>query len=44
MEAYLKAHDLPNEWDYFDPAKADDKRECGLHATWGKKALGTSAS
>jgi phosphoadenosine phosphosulfate reductase len=44
MEAYLKAHDLPNEWDYFDPAKADDKRECGLHATWGKKALGANAS
>jgi len=44
MEAYLKANDLPNEWDYFDPAKADEKRECGLHATWGKKALGTGAS
>jgi phosphoadenosine phosphosulfate reductase len=40
MEAYLKAHSLPNEWDYFDPAKADDKRECGLHAAWGGKALG----
>jgi len=38
MEAYLKQHDLPNEWDYFDPAKADEKRECGLHATWGGKA------
>ena len=35
MEAYLAAHNLPNEWDYFDPAKADEKRECGLHATWG---------
>lgn len=35
MEAYLKQHNLPNEWDYFDPAKADDKRECGLHAAWG---------
>src|ERR1017187_8896068 len=35
MEAYLEAHALPNEWDYFDPAKADDKRECGLHAAWG---------
>jgi phosphoadenosine phosphosulfate reductase len=35
MEAYLAEHDLPNEWDYFDPAKADDKRECGLHARWG---------
>lgn len=38
MEAYLKQHHLPNEWDYFDPAKADEKRECGLHAAWGGKA------
>ena len=39
MENYLKQHNLPNEWDYFDPAKADDKRECGLHASWGGKAV-----
>lgn len=39
MEAYLQQHDLPNEWDYFDPAKADEKRECGLHAAWGGKAV-----
>jgi len=39
MQAYLDEHGLPNEWDYFDPAKADDKRECGLHAAWGGKAL-----
>jgi phosphoadenosine phosphosulfate reductase len=39
MEAYLKEHNLPNEWDYFDPAKADEKRECGLHAAWGGKAV-----
>ena len=39
MEGYLKKHNLPNEWDYFDPAKADEKRECGLHATWGGKVL-----
>jgi phosphoadenosine phosphosulfate reductase len=39
MEAYLKQHDLPNEWDYFDPAKADEKRECGLHAAWGGEAV-----
>ncbi len=39
MEAYLKQNNLPNEWDYFDPAKADDKRECGLHAAWGGKAV-----
>ena len=38
MEAYLAAHKLPNEWDYFDPAKADEKRECGLHAAWGGAA------
>jgi phosphoadenosine phosphosulfate reductase len=43
MENYLKEHQLPNEWDYFDPAKADEKRECGLHAAWGKKAA-TAAS
>jgi phosphoadenosine phosphosulfate reductase len=42
MEAYLKRHNLPNEWDYFDPAKADEKRECGLHATWGKAVMGSS--
>jgi phosphoadenosine phosphosulfate reductase len=41
MENYLKQHHLPNEWDYFDPAKADDKRECGLHANWGSQALGS---
>lgn len=39
MEVYLEEHDLPNEWDYFDPAKADEKRECGLHAAWGGEAV-----
>ena len=39
MEAYLEEHDLPNEWDYFDPAKADEKRECGLHTACGGKAV-----
>ena len=39
MENYLKQHNLPNEWDYFDPAKADEQRECGLHAEWGGKAM-----
>jgi phosphoadenosine phosphosulfate reductase len=39
LDAYLTRHDLPNEWDYFDPAKADEKRECGLHAAWGKQAV-----
>jgi phosphoadenosine phosphosulfate reductase len=38
LEAYLAQHHLPNEWDYFDPAKADEKRECGLHAAWGGAA------
>ena len=41
MENYLKQHQLPNEWDYFDPAKADEKRECGLHADWGGQTLGS---
>jgi phosphoadenosine phosphosulfate reductase len=40
MESYLRQHHLPNEWDYFDPAKADDKRECGLHAPWRDPVLG----
>ena len=39
LDAYLARHDLPNQWDYFDPAKADEKRECGLHAAWGKQAV-----
>src|SRR4051812_30737265 len=39
MHNYLTEHHLPNEWDYFDPAKADEKRECGLHAAWGGKAV-----
>jgi len=39
MHNYLTEHHLPNEWDYFDPAKADEKRECGLHAAWGGTAI-----
>jgi phosphoadenosine phosphosulfate reductase len=39
LEQYLEKYHLPNEWDYFDPAKADEKRECGLHATWGGEAI-----
>lgn len=42
MEAYLRRHNLPNEWDYFDPAKADEKRECGLHAAWGGLAAASA--
>ena len=43
LEKYLAEHNLPNEWDYFDPAKADDKRECGLHASWGGQAVSGGA-
>jgi phosphoadenosine phosphosulfate reductase len=43
LEEYLAGHGLPNEWDYFDPAKADEKRECGLHAAWGGKAVAPHA-
>lgn len=43
LDAYLAEHELPNEWDYFDPAKADEKRECGLHAAWGGAAAGAAA-
>src|SRR5258706_846808 len=39
MSDYCKQHDLPVEWDYFDPAKADDKRECGLHVSLGSKTV-----
>ncbi|WP_034578669.1 phosphoadenosine phosphosulfate reductase family protein [Carnimonas nigrificans] len=28
---YLQAHDLPNEFDYVDPTKGEENRECGLH-------------
>lgn len=31
LHEYLKAHDLPNNFDYFDPTKVDEHRECGLH-------------
>lgn len=31
MNDYLKQHRLPNNFDYFDPTKVEDKRECGLH-------------
>ncbi len=43
LDAYLARYQLPNEWDYFDPAKADEKRECGLHAAWGGKAVASDA-
>ena len=31
LDAYLAAHDLPNEDRYYDPTKALANRECGLH-------------
>jgi len=32
LDAYLEQHNLPNEFKYFDPTKALENRECGLHA------------
>lgn len=31
MQNYLTEHGLPNEDNYFDPTKAIETRECGLH-------------
>lgn len=31
LDQYLKNHDLPIEFNYFDPTKQLDTRECGLH-------------
>lgn len=31
LDAYLAAHNLPNEHKYYDPTKVLDNRECGLH-------------
>lgn len=28
---YCEAHGLPNNFDYVDPTKGEDNRECGLH-------------
>ncbi len=33
MEGYLYEHDLPQVEKYYDPTKAEEKRECGLHTT-----------
>ena len=27
----MNKYNLENEFDYFDPTKVDEKRECGLH-------------
>ncbi|MFS4482310.1 phosphoadenosine phosphosulfate reductase family protein [Hyunsoonleella sp. 2307UL5-6] len=32
LDNYLEEHNLPNEFKYFDPTKALENRECGLHA------------
>ena len=32
LDAYLVENNLPNEFKYFDPTKALENRECGLHA------------
>jgi len=31
LHEYLVKHDLPNNFDYFDPTKGEENRECGLH-------------
>tara|TARA_B110000967_G_scaffold70157_1_gene72630 strand:- start:243 stop:851 length:609 start_codon:yes stop_codon:yes gene_type:complete len=31
LDQYLKENGLPNEFNYFDPTKQLDNRECGLH-------------
>lgn len=31
MDAYIAKFGLPNELNYFDPTKAEEDRECGLH-------------
>ena len=33
LHEYCQAHGLPNNFDYVDPTKAEDNRECGLHLT-----------
>ncbi|WP_417443668.1 phosphoadenosine phosphosulfate reductase family protein [Joostella sp.] len=31
LDAYLESHNLENEFNYFDPTKVLENRECGLH-------------
>ena len=31
LDQYITDHQLPNEFNYFDPTKQLDNRECGLH-------------
>lgn len=32
LDSYLEAHQIPNEFKYFDPTKVLENRECGLHS------------
>lgn len=32
LDDYLEAHQIPNEFNYFDPTKVLANRECGLHS------------
>ena len=32
LDKYMEENKLPNEFKYFDPTKALENRECGLHA------------
>ena len=31
LDIYMKENNLINEYNYYDPTKVDDNRECGLH-------------
>jgi phosphoadenosine phosphosulfate reductase len=33
LHDYCQTHGLPNNFDYTDPTKGEDRRECGLHIT-----------
>jgi phosphoadenosine phosphosulfate reductase len=32
LDSYLEAHQIPNEFKYFDPTKVLENRQCGLHS------------
>jgi len=32
LDSYLETHQIPNEFNYFDPTKVLANRECGLHS------------
>ena len=36
LDVYMENNGLINEYDYFDPTKVDEKRECGLHNKEGQ--------